>query len=73
MKNAFLTLSALVLVSACATRQTILKNDKTGKYATCGGSSTGSVAGGVIGYNIQKSNDEKCVDAYKKQGFKIVQ
>lgn len=50
---------------------TILKHPKTGQIATCGGSATGSFVGGVIGYQIQKSNDGDCIQAFKTQGFKI--
>lgn len=61
----------LLLVSACATPQTILQNKK-GDVVTCGGDTGGSLAGGPIGYNIQKDNDKACVEAYKKKGYKII-
>ena len=64
-------LPLLFFVCACATPQTVLKNN-TDKYVTCGGSSVGSVAGGMIGYSIQQDNDKKCIDDFKKQGFVIV-
>jgi len=59
-------------IAGCTTPQTILKNQKTGQVAMCGGSVVGSLAGGVIGYHIQKSNDEDCVVAYQTQGFSII-
>lgn len=57
----------------CATPTVMLKNEATGQVARCGGDATGSMAGGLIGYNIQKSNDEACVRSYEAQGFKRVQ
>lgn len=57
----------------CATPAITLKNETTGQIARCGGDATASMAGGLIGYNIQKSSDESCVRAYESQGFKRVQ
>lgn len=71
MMNRISYVSILLLLAACATPQTILQNKK-GDTVTCGGSSTGSVAGGMIGYGIQKDNDKECVAQYKKQGYKII-
>jgi hypothetical protein len=51
----------------------MLKNPSTGQIAKCGGDATGSMTGGLIGYNIQKDNDEKCVRDYESQGFKRIQ
>ncbi len=61
------------IVTACATPSTILKNEKTGQIARCGGDASGSMMGGMIGYNIQKDNDEKCVREFEAQGFKKIQ
>lgn len=61
----------LTCLAACATPTTTLKNEKTGQVVTCGGGTAGSIAGGMIGYNIQKSNDQDCVNNYKNQGFKV--
>ncbi len=58
-----------LLISSCATPQTILS--KGHDVVVCGGSSVGSVAGGLIGYSIQKSNDEKCVQDHKADGYVI--
>lgn len=66
-----LALSA-ILLTGCSTPKTILKNPKTGQVAICGGSATGSLVGGVIGYNIQKSNDAECTADYLDQGFKRI-
>lgn len=60
-------------LSACTTQLTTLKNEKTGQVVTCGGDTSASLAGGAIGYNIQKDNDAKCVKNYEKQGFKRVE
>jgi hypothetical protein len=56
----------------CATPSVMLKNPSTGQIAKCGGDATGSMTGGLIGYNIQKDNDEKCVRDYESQGFKKI-
>lgn len=63
-------LLVLLLVTACATPQTVLQKD--GKVVTCGGGTAGSIAGGMVGYSIQKNNDKDCVENYKKQGFAII-
>lgn len=59
----------LLLLTACATPITMLQNPKTGQIVSCGGGMAGSVAGGYIGYSMQKDNDSKCVTEYMKQGF----
>ena len=69
------TISVLLLlsvVSACSTPRTVMKNPETGQVEQCGGSATGSLLAGVIGYQIQKSNDRRCVDKLQKQGFDSV-
>lgn len=62
-------LAILFLLTACSTPVTVLKNEKTGQIERCGGNVSSSMAGGMIGYSIQKSNDEKCVSEYMNQGF----
>jgi hypothetical protein len=59
----------LLIMTGCTTPMTILKNEKTGQIATCGGSATGSMVGGIIGY--QKKNDGSCIQAHRAQGFRI--
>ena len=59
-------------LAACATPLTTLKHPKTGQIATCGGDKTGSLAGGAIGYHIQKDSADACVANYQKQGFTVV-
>lgn len=61
-----------LLLCACTTPKTVLKNEKTGQVTICGGSAIGSFAGGVIGYHIQKSNDTDCVSDYTEEGFKVI-
>lgn len=72
MHKLILALSAMIL-AACSTSTTMLKHPKTKQVVNCGGDITASLAGGAIGYNIQKDNDAECVSAYKKQGFKVVE
>lgn len=59
----------MLSAAACSTPKTVLKNPQSGQVAICGGSATGSMVGGVIGYHIQKSNDSDCVSTYLEQGF----
>ncbi|HEV2682633.1 MAG TPA: hypothetical protein VGV14_19180 [Rhodanobacter sp.] len=47
----------------------MLKNEKTGQIARCGGEASGSMAGGLIGYNIQKKTDKACARDYESRGF----
>jgi len=61
------SLFILLLLTACTTPQTVMV--KNGVYITCGGSMTGSLAGGVIGYHIQKGLDQDCVQEYIDKGF----
>lgn len=70
MKRIFL-LTSILLLAGCATPTMTMKNERTGQVSTCGGGVAGSVAGGMIGYSIQRNNDQKCIDALKSQGFKI--
>ena len=73
MKFGLLSLLFMVGLAGCATPATVLKNEATGQVIQCGGRRSGSAAFGIIGYNIQKSNDEKCVQQLEAQGFKPVQ
>jgi hypothetical protein len=69
-------LPALLLAAAlagCATPTLTLKNDKTGQVVQCGGDVSGSLMGGMIGYNAQKNSDESCAKNYEAQGFRRVQ
>jgi hypothetical protein len=62
-----------MFLSGCATPVTMLKNEKTGQIARCGGGASGSMAGGLIGYNIQKKSDKACVTDYENRGFTPIQ
>ncbi len=77
MKNLLLTLgislTSINTLIACSTPSVMLKNPSTGQIVKCGGDASGSFSGGLIGYNIQKNNDEKCVADYESQGFKRIQ
>lgn len=70
MKKVIMLLTVVTL-TACTTPAYTLKDRKTGQVAQCGGNVSSSLAGGVIGYHIQKSNDAKCVKQLESQGFKI--
>lgn len=59
-------------LAACSTPRTVLENPTTGQIAQCGGGSNGSIAGGVIGYEIEKSNDKECVTTYQNLGFDVI-
>lgn len=71
MKN-IIAIIAVLTMTGCTTPQYTLKNPKTGQVETCGGDTTASLAGGVIGYHIQKNNDEKCRRILEENGFKEV-
>lgn len=65
----FLLAGSLV---ACATPAVQLQDDATGQVVQCGGSRSGSLAGGGLGYQLQKSKDKKCVEGYEALGFKQI-
>jgi hypothetical protein len=62
-----------IFLSGCATPVFMLKNERTGQIARCGGEASGSMAGGLIGYNIQKKTDKSCVTDYESRGFTPIQ
>lgn len=55
----------LVSLQACTTPETVLKNDKTGQVARCGG----NVAYAGILYPFMVASDNNCVADYKNEGF----
>lgn len=65
-----IVLATVVALAACSTPIVMLKHDATGQIARCGGGVSGSMAGGLIGYTIEKSSDEQCVMDYESHGFK---
>lgn len=69
---AAMILTVSFLLASCATPQTVLKSDN-GQVAVCGGNRSSAIAGGIIGYHIQKSEDANCVETHKAAGFKIVE
>ena len=63
------TLTAVLLTGCMSpTPRTILKNERTGQVASCGG----VVSAGLLPYYMQKSSDGDCVADYIAQGFKPV-
>jgi hypothetical protein len=64
-----LPFAVAAVLSACTTPSTMLRNPQTGQVVTCGGNTGSSLAGGMIGYSIQRSTDESCVANYLEQGF----
>ncbi len=68
----FVALAGLLCALAgCATPQTTLRN-ASGQTVTCGGGVGGSLMGGLIGHNIEKNSDQKCVQQYEAAGYKRV-
>lgn len=57
-----------IMLSACSTPVTMLKN-KQGDVVSCGGGVAGSIAGGLVGYTIQEGHDKDCVDLYRENGY----
>jgi hypothetical protein len=70
--NHLLPLAVILSLAGCTTPVTMLKNDATGQIVRCGGDTSSSIAGGVIGYNIQRGSDDNCVRDYQAQGFKRI-
>lgn len=66
---AILICVASIVLASCATPVVTLKNEATGQVARCGGGVTGSIAGGLIGHNIEIASDENCVRDYESRGF----
>ena len=62
-------IALLASLPGCTTPSTTLRNPRTGQVATCGGNVSGSLAGGMVGYNIQKNSDQRCVAEYTRLGF----
>lgn len=54
-----------LLLQACTTPETVLKNDKTGQVARCGG----NVAYAGVLYPFMVAADKKCVADYTQEGF----
>jgi hypothetical protein len=72
MRRILLLILPAAILGGCATPSVVLKNPATGQIARCGGDTSASLSGGLIGYSYQKEADEKCVREYEAQGFKPV-
>lgn len=72
MKGAFSGWLMLAALAGCATPVVMMKNESTGQVARCGGGVTGSIAGGLIGHNIEKAHDEDCVRDFEARGFRRI-
>jgi uncharacterized lipoprotein YajG len=64
-----LPFATILALAACTTPQTTLRNPATGQVVTCGGNTASSLAGGAVGYSIQRGADNRCVENYVAQGF----
>jgi len=64
--------TVVVILAGCATPVVMLKHDATGQIVRCGGGTTGSIAGGLIGHNLEKSSDAACVRDFEARGFKRI-
>ena len=58
-----------VLLPGCSTPSTTLRSPRTGQVVTCGGNVSSSLAGGYVGYSMQRSSDQRCVAEYSRLGF----
>ena len=70
MRNFIMALTVLT-ITGCATPFVTLHNDKTGDTQTCGGGTAGSIAGGMIGYSMQRNSDNECIAALKAKGYHV--
>jgi len=69
MNKAALLIVVAFALTGCATPETYLKDPKTGQVVHCGGGTAGAWAGGMLGYSIEKNNDDQCVANYKAEGY----
>lgn len=58
-----------IALAGCATPVRTMKHPETGQMKTCGGDKSSSVAAGLVGYGLQKKNDEQCVELLESLGF----
>ena len=63
---------AALCLTGCATPVTTLMNKKTGEVVKCGGKVSGSLIGGIAGYNMQQRHDEDCVSNYLAAGYEPI-
>ncbi len=64
--------ASVLLLAACATPKTMLRNPATSQVVTCGGDRSGAMMGGMIGYSMQAGDAADCVKSYSAQGFVVV-
>jgi len=67
----YIILLFVILVTGCSTASYTMVHPKTKQVVIVGGSATGSLVGGAIGYQIEKGNDLKQVQKLKSEGFVI--
>lgn len=72
-KRAVIAALSVIALAGCTTPTTVLQHPESKQIVRCGGSATGSMVGGVIGYHIQKSNDSDCVADHMDLGFRRIQ
>lgn len=70
MKPVLIVVPLALALSGCATPRTVLVHDKTGQIAICGGSATGSLVGGVVGYQMEKASAAECVSDHIEAGYR---
>lgn len=61
----------LLALTACATPETVLVNDRNGQIQTCGGDVSGSIFLGLAGYYFQSQKAAKCVEDVSAAGYHI--
>ena len=69
MKIVVLSTLLTLGLAGCATPVTSLRNPSSGEVVQCGGGRAGSAVGGLVGYSLQKSDDDDCVNKYKAAGY----
>lgn len=62
----------VMALAACATPEVHLRHPDTGQIATCGGSVSGSLIGGMAGHAIQKTSERGCIEQYLAQGYAVL-
>ncbi len=65
----YLAVAAGLTLAGCTTPVIMLRNGATGQIARCGGSSSGFMAGGLIGRSIQEGDDQQCARDFEALGF----
>lgn len=71
IKNSVMAICAATMLAGCATPAYVLEHPETKQVHVVGGTATGSMAGGMIGYHIQKGTDQEKIESLKEQGFVV--